>query len=115
MSLYLCVFDQNRELAGIEVGSYSDFNAFRQRIVDTLEQGRPGSRFPTLIRHSDCAGEWTVPDCGRLQAELAVIAAETTARRTPVAFSDIEGEPLLDQLAGLVRVALAHGRPILFQ
>jgi hypothetical protein len=137
MSLYLCIFDGNEETAAVEVGGYADFDALRQYIVAELEEGRAGSRFPTLILHSDCDGLWSVDDCVRLRDELAAIIAamrlrpsvppswawqremaQETGRKPRSAlesFLDVDGEVLLEQLEGLVRAALASGRPILFQ
>jgi hypothetical protein len=137
MSLYLCIFDGNEETAAVEVGGYADFDALRQYVVSELEEGRAGSRFPTLILHSDCDGLWAVDACVRLRDELAAIAAAMSLRppvpppsawqremaqetgRKPrsalESFLDVDGEVLLERLEGLVRAALASGRPILFQ
>jgi len=52
MGLYLCVFDGEEELDGVEVGFYADFGTFRNAVVRHLENGKAGSRFPTLIHHS---------------------------------------------------------------
>jgi hypothetical protein len=49
MGLYLCVFDEGEDIAGVDVGSYADFNAFRNYVVTKLEGGRVGTNFPTLI------------------------------------------------------------------
>jgi hypothetical protein len=137
MSLYLCVFAGDREVAGLEVGSYADFNAVRQAIAEELEGGSAGARFPTLMLHSDCEGEWAVGACAQLREELATIAAEMAAlppRPFPgnwqnsvaearalkpgnasESFIDVDGEFLLRRLQGLVETALAQGQPILFQ
>jgi Immunity protein 70 len=137
MSLYLCIFVEETELAGLEVGSYAEFNALRQAIAAELEGGVAGSRFPTLMLHSDCDGAWSVAECALLQGEVGTIAAELRARparpfpsegqramaagRGLVAanggenFLDVDGEFLLGRLQGLVAVALYQGRPILFQ
>jgi hypothetical protein len=53
MGLYLAVFDGDDEVDGVEAGPYADYNALRDYIVDVLENGRAGSRFPTLVMHSD--------------------------------------------------------------
>ena len=37
MGLYLCVFDNDDELEGVEVGSYSDFDFFRSTVTELLE------------------------------------------------------------------------------
>ncbi len=46
MGLYLCVFDEDEELDGIDVGSYADYNIFRNAVVEMLEDGKPGSKYP---------------------------------------------------------------------
>jgi len=137
MSLYLCVFSGETELAGLEVGAYAEFNALRQAIAAELEGGVPGSRFPTFMLHSDCDGAWPVDACARLQGELGAIAAELRerpARPFPSdgqrmvaagrgikpanaceSFLDVDGEFLLGRLQGLAAVALQLRLPILFQ
>lgn len=75
MGLYLCIFDGDEDVDGVEVGAYAEYNALRDDIVRELEVGRVGSCFPTFVLHSDCNGEWSVTHCQRLQDELAEIAA----------------------------------------
>ncbi|NVJ27173.1 hypothetical protein HUW62_38760 [Myxococcus sp. AM011] len=137
MGLYLCIFKDDEELDGVEVGHYADFNEFRGCVTRELEAGKLGSRFPTLIMHSDCDGEWSVSDCERLRDELAVIAMELSMR--PVvdftsewqrivaksiglrprnafeSFIDVDGEFLIERLRGLAEFAIRHQAPILFQ
>ena len=137
MSLYLAIFTGETELAGVEVGSYAEFGAFRQAIADELEGGAAGSRFPTFMLHSDCDGAWSVDACALLRDELLTIAAEfrerparplpsgeqrqIAARRgfepasASESFLDVDGEFLLARLQGLVALALFQDRPILFQ
>jgi hypothetical protein len=137
MGLYLCVFADEEELEGLEVGSYADFDSFRTCVTDTLEGGQPGSKYPTLINHSDCDGEWTPAQCAKLREEVASIS-EACKRLPPVEFQgawqkqvakslglkpvslygsfiDVDGEPLLERLEGLCDVAIRSGRAILFQ
>src|ERR1700722_8255235 len=76
MSLYLCVFDEDDELEGVDVGAYSDFSDLRKTITKVLEHGKIGSRFPTLMLHADCDGEWSIEDCQSLESELETISAE---------------------------------------
>lgn len=137
MSLYLCIFDEGEELDGFQVGHYSDFGAFRDHIAQHLEGGAWGSRFPMLMMHSDCDGEWAVQDCAQLMAELGTMRAEL-GRLPPVplnsgwkqqvaqgrgvkaecaldSFFDVDGEPLVERLIGLAELAIRTGRPILFQ
>lgn len=137
MGLYLCVFDQDDELEGVDVGSYDDFGLFRDRVATTLEGDKRGSRFPILMLHLDCDGEWPIESIPALDKELEQISLEF--RRSPpieqdgtwqlqvmrqqglrpeslyACFIDVDGEPLLERLRDLCRVALDAGRPILFQ
>ena len=130
MSLYLCVFDGEQEMEGVEVGSYASFNSFRSYVVREFEGGAPGSAFPTLVLHSDCDGEWSVDDCRRLRSELGSIRT-AMAGRPPVlpadglsgpppenaleSFRDVDGQLLVERMQALVEVAIQRGRPILFQ
>ena len=65
MGLVLCVYEDRQsgdDLDGFQVGSYGDFGAWREFIAAELENGAWGSRFPTLMMHSDCDGEWSAED-----------------------------------------------------
>ncbi len=137
MSLYLCVFVSGAEAGGVDAGSYSDFNRLRQYIALHLENGMPGSRYPSLILHSDCEGEWRTEDCAALRDELALAIEAMRERPAPgfppgwqaslaqtlrlaprnalESFIDVDGEPLLLRLLGLAETALLAGEPILFQ
>ncbi len=137
MGLYLCVFDGDEELEGVEIGLYADFDIVRQYVINSLECGHAGAKFPTFILHSDCDGEWGYDDCQRLKLELLEISAALKQRpplelgdgwQKDVARSiglkprnafesmiDVDGEFLFDRLEGLVEVALNHRLPILFQ
>jgi len=137
MGLYLAVFHDEEELDGVEVGSYSDFSSFRRAIVTNLESGAAGSRFPTLILHSDCDGQWTPEDAAELERELKTIGAGfrelppvpvNSGWQREVAksfgirpqnlfecFFDVDGEPLLDRLVSLARLSHERNLPILFQ
>ena len=137
MGLYLAVFADDDEVDGVEVGSYDDFSHFRNAVVEHLEQGVAGSRFPTLILHSDCDGEWTAEESATLESELLKIsnafrslppAAFNSAWKAEVAKSfalsiktfydclfDVDGEPLLERLVELTRLSQDRGAPILFQ
>lgn len=139
MGLYLCVFgsdDNDDDLDGIEVGTYDDFDKFREEIHRRLEPGEDwGARFPTLLQHSDSDGEWTVAECRTLRDELTAIRTEFVAidappytgwqaeaaghaghRATDLAtyFIDVDGEILLDRMNDLARLAIETGRPITF-
>jgi hypothetical protein len=47
--------DEPEEIAECDVGHYSDFGCFR----DTIERHLDASRYPVLMEHSDCDGDWT--------------------------------------------------------
>jgi hypothetical protein len=137
MGLYLCVFDDDEELEGVEVGSYEDWNTFVQAVVDAAEGGNRGSRFPILSLHSDCDGQWTPTECAELERDLDEIARSLQTRPpAPVpagwkgeivkrlglrftnlgdCFFDVDGENLIDRLRCLVRVAVGAEKPVLFQ
>lgn len=138
MGLYLCIFDSDGdEVDGVEVGTYADFGEFRDFITRELECGQAGNMYPTLIRHSDADGEWSVEACEALRRELADVAA-ALKRRPAIAFVsdwqkrvaassglkpqsafecfvDVDGELLIDRLQSLVESAVERRLPILFQ
>ena len=137
MGLYLCIFDADEEVDGVEVGRYSDFNALRDYVARELEAGSRGARFPTLMLHSDSDGEWSVADCEKLIPELRSIIAQMQTRpqvefvsdwQQHVArsaglvpksafesFIDVDGQFALERMLDLASVALERGLPILFQ
>jgi Immunity protein 70 len=136
MGLYLAVFDGDDEIDGVEVGSYDDFAFFRDAVASGLEGGNAGSRFPTLISHSDCDGEWTPEQALALESELGAITKEfadlppvlldgwkaEVARMFGIkpsslgdCFFDVDGEPLLERLTGLAKLSRERNLPILFQ
>lgn len=138
MGLYLCIFDDDdTEIDGVDVGAYSDFGAFRDTVAKKLEGGRAGTKYPTLMLHSDCEGEWTADDCERLKRELESIAAKfkelpqsdfSAEWQRGVAktlglrpenlyecFIDVDGEALIERLIALCQLAGRHETPILFQ
>lgn len=137
MGLYLCIFDGDAELDGVEVGSYADFSAFRSAVATHLEGGAEGSKYPTLMLHSDCDGQWSPQEAALLQSELTAITEKFMqlppeplgeGSRPDVAkmyglrpsnlygcFFDVDGEPLLDRLMGLVQLSIERSLPILFQ
>jgi hypothetical protein len=137
MGLYLCVFVDDEEVDGVEVGGYDDFGVFRDTVTTILEQGRYGSVFPTLMMHSDGDGDWSPKECHTLRIELERIAEEfhkrpavpfhsewqrNVANRINLkpaslyeSFIDVDGESLLDRLQRLCVVAIENDAPILFQ
>jgi hypothetical protein len=132
VGLYLAIFDDDdEELAGFQVGHYSDFAHFRRTIARHLDP----ARYPLLLEHSDCDGEWSVADLPDLRQEFAEIAAKfkqlppeepasaferTEYRRSGASslhdcFHNVDEENLLDALIDLCDVAIESKRPISFQ
>jgi hypothetical protein len=137
VGLYLCIFDGDDELDGVEVGAYSDFGTFRDKVTEIVEQGMLGSRCPILILHSDCDGEWSPAEASGLIRELDAIE-EAFAKSSPIAlhpewragvatsrgrapanllecFFDVSGELLTQRLKALAETSVKTGKPISFQ
>ena len=137
MGLYLCVFKDEEELEGVEVGSYADYGYFIETVTDLLEDGIAGSKFPVLILHSDSDGSWSIEECRSLEKELETISKSfkfllprefnsewqrqlskslgLTPQNLCESFIDVDGEPLIERMIHLCRVALKANEPILFQ
>jgi hypothetical protein len=137
MGLYLTIFDGMAEVEGVEIGRYADFDYLRDLAVELLEQGDEGARFPTLMNHSDCDGEWTPEEAVVLGQELSELAEQfkrlpprpfNSAWKENVAkeigihprnlyecFFDVDGVPLFDRLLELARISQNRGLSILFQ
>lgn len=131
MSLYLCIFDEDEEVDGWVFGHYSDFGRFRDVIAESVD----ASRFPILMQHSDCDGEWTPSDARRLKRELSEIGAAfqelpavqhedsfehtkeywTTASSLYDCFHNADGENLFEALKELCTTAIERDQSILFQ
>jgi hypothetical protein len=137
MGLYLCAFDGDEEVDGVEVGSYEDFNVFRNAVVAAVENGKHGSRCPVLQNHHDSDGEWTPEEAGRLIKELDLVNKEFSSK-PPVEFNsewkkkvavslglipknllecffDVDGESLVSRMRRLAEKSVDKGIPILFQ
>ena len=136
MGLYLCVFRGDDELAGVDVGSYEDFERFRDaaRALDR----RVFRRFGILRANVKPNTSWSRREAERLADELEVFGIElkklpphafapgswqeAVAQElglTPASlydcFFDVDGEPLVDRLRALCRVAVEARERILFQ
>jgi hypothetical protein len=136
MGLYLCVFRGDDELEGVEVGSYEDFERFRDaaRALDR----RVFRRFGTLRANVKPNTAWSHREAARLAGELG--ALERELRKLPPrpftpgswqeqlarelglspaslydCFFDVDGEPLVERILGLCRVSVEAREPILFQ
>ena len=136
MGLCLFVFgppegdDDPTEIAECDIGHYSDFNYFREAVSRHLD----ADRFPVLLEHSDCEGEWTLFELPTLERELKEIADafqalppeepesafEHTAEYRENAkslydsFHNPSGENLLKAMLQLCAVAMTHRLPITF-
>ncbi len=137
MGLYLYIGNDEGQIDGADFGKYAHFGAFRQYVASQVEGGTLGHKFPVLLLHSDCDGEWTVDECRRLQAELIEISAALYAlppasidsewqvdllesrgivpANAIESFFDADGMPVLVRLLKLTAIAIEHGRPIVFQ
>jgi hypothetical protein len=136
MGLYLCVFRGDDELAGVDVGSYEDFERFRD-VARALDR-RVFRRFGTLRANIKPNTHWSRREAAQLAKELGVLGAELRKRpATPFkpgswqeeiakerglapgslhdCFFDFDGEPLVERLLGLCKVAVEARQPILFQ
>ena len=133
MGLYLCIFteDGEDEIAGHEVGHYSDFGWFR----DTIAKHLRAPDYPVLMQHSDSDGEWSVTELPSLARELESIATafralppeepqgafEHTAEYRADAqslydcFHTPDGENLFEALIDLCQQGIQAQRPITFQ
>ncbi len=137
MGLYLCVFDGDEEVEGVEIGSYADFNTFRDAVTAVVENGLAGSVCPVLLNHSDCDGLWSSGEAELLLNELRQIERIFSASppveinspwKNQVAksfgikpanlaecFFDVDGEPLIARLMDLAEVSKSRNFPVLFQ
>lgn len=137
VGLYLCVFEGDEEIDGVEIGAYADFNGLREYVVRELEEGQAGVKFPTFMLHPDSDGEWAVSECVNLSKEVMEITLSMITR-PPVpfisdwqksaaksvglvpknafeSFIDVDGEFVLERIQHLINVAIQHQLPILFQ
>ena len=115
MGLYLAVFASDAtddELDGVEVGSYDDFNRFREAVHRRFETGSWGSLFPTLLGHSDADGVWTAAEAADLLVEVEAISRDVDFATE---FVDVDGVPLVSRLADLARLSSARGQNVWFQ
>lgn len=137
MGLYLAIFDGPKPLVGVEVGHYSDFGMFRDTVLDRLEPNGRGTKFPTLMLHSDSSGQWTPNESVKLATELEEIAARfkelpptefapgwqknvakargIKPRNLYECFFDPAGKPLLERLILMARLSSKRQLPILFR
>jgi hypothetical protein len=137
MGLYLCVLLEDDEAEGVEIGSYADFNFFREAVIAAVESGAAGSVCPVLVNHSDCDGQWSPQEAEKLLGELEKISIcflqlppveFNSSWKSDVAkliglvptnlgacFFDVDGEPLLARLGDLARCSIEKNSPILFQ
>jgi len=113
MSLYLCAFDGDIEIAGVVAGAYSTFAKFRDAIAGVAAV--TGVNFPIFLDHSDADGAWTVEQLGGLRRELAAMVQDEHVSRAVSSFSTPDEAPLLDALLNLAELASVRKLPIQFQ
>jgi hypothetical protein len=137
MGLCLCIFDEDEEIDGVEVGHYADFDELRSYVSRELEEGKAGTRFPTFILHSDCDGEWSPAESEKLILELEEIISQMTMRpprefvsewqrlvaksvglvpqNAFESFIDVDGQFVLERILRLAVMGSERRLPILFQ
>ncbi len=149
MGLYLCIFDEyGEDICGVEVGLYQYFGVFRDTVNQYTNKGLLSlfmksdhktfsSQMPTLLKHSDCDGSWSVQDCKLLKAELEEIkqvfleeppSSKIISSKQDIfqffgvkpqnlfeCFIDSDCEFLIDRMIELCDLAMERNRPILFQ
>lgn len=136
MGLYLCVFRGEEELDGIDVGSYDDFERFRNEARS--RDGRVFHRYGTLRMAVTPTRHWSPRAAARLADELtalrellrrepprplppgswqAQLAAERGLAPASLAdcYFDVDGASLFDRMLELCRLAVEARQPILFQ
>jgi hypothetical protein len=112
MSLYLCIFEYDCEVHGIDMGSYSDFNAFRYRILDICKSYNIVDPLNILMNHSDCSGEWTPIECKKLVNELGFIKNLLEKSH----HEDLKETLMyIDGILYLCHLSVRYNNPILFQ
>jgi Immunity protein 70 len=136
----LCLYipgPDDDELDAVDFGSYGDFGRFRDAVAGHLEPLGWGTRFPVLMFHVDDDGVWTPTEAADLERELLTIDAEfaqlppeplpagwqtrlaTEFDLVPAAlnecFFDVNGDPVLERMVGLCRLAVRENVPIIFQ
>jgi hypothetical protein len=137
VGLYLCIFDEDEEIAGVSVGSYADFAALREYISFSIDGARKHTNFTTLMTHTDSDGEWSPAECAKLISELGELAS-IMSRQPHVAFAsewqrsvarsrdltpssalesfiDVDGNFLINSLLELASLAVDRKLPIVFQ
>lgn len=132
MGLYLCVFEGDVELDGIEVGTYEYWGSFLAFVQDKAENGIAGSRFPILRLHPEYDGEWSHSQCKalleclqQLKLEFSKLPQSPEGNAYPgsedgtdslyTQFRDVDGSLLLDRMIDLCGVAIRTRNPLLLQ
>lgn len=95
MALHLAVRQGDQEIEGFEIGSFVDFDRFLNHVVQTLEGGNPGTKFPAVSngpeRDESDGDDWSVKYCERLRAELSALG-EAMKSQPPVPFASPQQE-----------------------
>lgn len=139
MGLYLSLFDcEEKEINGVEIGSYEYFGFFRDSINEIVENSSQwGIVCPNIMIHSDCDGRWEPENCKEIISELQKIKIKFQI--TPSCqkiidlkkeiinlygiqpanlydcFVDVDGENLIERLKELCECAYIKKLDILFQ
>jgi hypothetical protein len=112
MSLYLCIYEFDTEVHGIDMGSYSDFNTIRYKLFNIYKSINTINPLPTLMNHSDCEGEWSPLECKILINELNSIK-EIIDKYHQDDLTDIYN--FIDAILYLSHLSIRYNSPIIFQ
>lgn len=131
MSLYFAVFSEtDDELEGFQVGTYHDYGKF----IDVVKESVEPEHCSLLVNHHDSDGYWSSHECESLIKELNHIK-ETLSKLPPkkleydwsmqavyepgdnlnISLQNVDGEPIVDALAGLCEIALENNAKLYFQ
>lgn len=77
------------------LGSYGWYHSFRTAVCEKLENGKWGSRYPLLMNHSDCDGEYSPEESALLKEEVKEIRERFKNLTYPVGiYRNREGKTL---------------------
>ena len=131
MGVRLYVKSDHGELGVVETDTEDDFMYFRDSVHLALEDGKFASRFPILMK--TFLSDWEKEDSAGLERELSEIHAAfrqlpprpldgnwrsklIRSGRTPETLAEVyvdkDGQPLIERLIALARIARENGLPI---
>jgi hypothetical protein len=77
------------------LGNYGWYHSFRTAVCEKLENGKWGSRYPLLMNHSDCDGEYSPEESALLKEEVKEIRERFKNLTYPVGiYRNREGKTL---------------------